>query len=141
MSEVIALVNDIWRLLDGLPGNVVLDIRERPVGETDLGGWFVPELQPHDLGAGSNEPTFHGWRSDLWDGELRRANLRSTSSSVQWDQRLFNQGQTIVQVVGSDTPMVQIFGVLAWMAVALQLGGGPGSSVATTVTSGVGLNP
>src|SRR5882762_9257842 len=68
------------------------------------------------------------------------ANLRSTSSSVQWDQRLFNQGQTIVQVVGSDTPMVQIFGVLAWMAVALQLGGGPGSSVATTVTSGVGLN-
>jgi hypothetical protein len=47
----------------------------------------------------------------------------------------------MVQVVGSDTPMVHVFGVLAWTAIARQLGGGPGSSVAVTVTSGVGLNP
>jgi hypothetical protein len=47
----------------------------------------------------------------------------------------------MLQAVGSTTPIVHVFGVLAWMAVACQLGGGPGSLVAVTVTSVVGLNP
>jgi hypothetical protein len=65
VGEVVSPVNDIWRFLDATPGSVILDIRERPVGETDLRRWFVPELQPHDFGAGCDEPTFHGCRSNL----------------------------------------------------------------------------
>jgi hypothetical protein len=60
VSKVISPINDVWRFLDGPLGSVVLDIRERPVGETDLWRRFVPELQPHDFGAGRDEPTFHG---------------------------------------------------------------------------------
>ena len=71
----------------------------------------------------------------------RSANLLPASSSVQCDLRLFDQGQTIVHDDELTTPMVHVFELLAWVAVACQFGGGPGSSVAKTVTSVVGLNP
>gem|GEM_PF-2123068 len=141
VSQVISPVNNVWRFLYGPLGSLVLDIRERPVGETDLGRGFVPELQPHDLGAGRDEPTFHGQRSESSRRKQRSANLRRSSSSVQYDLSLADQGQTMVQLVGSATPIVHVFGVLAWTATARQFGGGPGSSVAVTVMSGVGLNP
>src|SRR4030081_2789918 len=60
----------------------------------------------------------------------RSANLLPPSSSVQCDQRFSDQGQTIIHEDELATPMVHVFGVLAWVAVACQFGGGPGSSVA-----------
>jgi hypothetical protein len=51
---MIPAINDVWRFLDGPLRSVVLDIRERPVWETDLRRRFVPELQPHYFGAGRN---------------------------------------------------------------------------------------
>ena len=71
----------------------------------------------------------------------RSANLLRPSSSVQCDHRLSDQGQTISKDDELATPIVHVLGLLAWVAVACQLGGGPGSSVATTVTSVVGLKP
>ena len=71
----------------------------------------------------------------------RSANLVTPSYSVQCDQRAFDQGQTINHDDELATPMVHVFGLLAWVAVACQFGGGPGSSVAKTVTSVVGLKP
>src|ERR1700681_2227781 len=69
VSEVISPVDDVGRLLDRALYCVVLDVRKRLVGETDLRRWLVPEFQPQDLGAGRNEPTFHGWSLDLETGE------------------------------------------------------------------------
>jgi len=49
--------------------------------------------------------------------------------------------QSMVHSGGLTTPMVHFFGVLAWMAMAFHSGGGPGTLVAVTVMSTVGLNP
>src|ERR1700681_875598 len=79
-------------------------------------------------------------RSTLRLGKKRTANVRRSSASVQSGRRLLDQGQLMTHADGS-TAIEQVFGVLAWTAVADQFGGGPGTVVAVTVTSGVGLNP
>src|SRR2546423_942702 len=136
-----SLVNDVWRFLDGPLRCVVLNVREGSIGKANLPRWLVPELQTHDFGAGRDEPTFHGagFRSVRRGTTKRKSAPHRRFSPVR--SAPYDQGQTIVHVAGSATPIVHIFGVLAWMATARQLGGGPGSSVAVTVTSGVGLNP
>jgi len=59
VGEVEALVYDVRRVLDGSLHRVVLDLRERLVGQTNLGRRFVAELESHDFSARRYEPAFH----------------------------------------------------------------------------------
>src|SRR5258706_7790315 len=51
VREMIALVDDVGRVLNRFLRRIVLDLRERLVGETDLRRRLFAELQAHHLGA------------------------------------------------------------------------------------------
>src|SRR4051812_37231051 len=79
---MIAPVDDVRRVLDGLEYRVVLDVGERLVRQADLGRRRIAEFQPHDFSARRDQPTFHSliWREDAIAGRARIANGREAKS-------------------------------------------------------------
>src|SRR6476646_10585394 len=64
MRQMVALVGDVRRVLNRLLHGVVLDLEQWLVGQTDLGGRLVAELQTHHFSARGDQPAFHGyWHS------------------------------------------------------------------------------
>ena len=68
-------------------------------------------------------------------------NLRPKSVDGQRKSSSRFQGQLISQIEGPVVVIEQVFAVLSCVAMAFQLGGGPGSAVAVIATPTVGTKP
>ncbi|HMI42029.1 MAG TPA: hypothetical protein VK516_00310, partial [Gemmatimonadaceae bacterium] len=71
------------------------------------------------------------------DSGIGKQNLRVPVSSGQ-SVRTVVYGQSMSQAETPDVTIEQVLLVLLWLAIPCQLGGGPGSAVAVTVTPTVG---
>src|SRR5437867_2399573 len=87
-------------------------------------------------GAGSERPR-NKKRNGKSEGQSEAKGLRRPEKK----QRLPFYGQLISQIDGPEVVIEQVFAVLSCVAMACQLGGGPGSALAAIVTPTVGTKP